>query len=83
MKRDFSAAGRGASSSSAAAAGAAAAEEEEAAAVAGAAKEISGMLRRDCEVRRGGVSEGGKGGGRSRRIDMRHFVGNFDVLPLS
>jgi len=83
VKRDFSAAGRGASSSSAAAAGAAAAEEEEAAAVAGAAKEISGMLRRDCEVRRGGVSEGGKGGGRSRRIDMRHFVGNFDVLPLS
>jgi hypothetical protein len=59
VKRDFSAAGGGASSSSAAA-GAAAEGEEEAAAVAGAAKEMSGMLRRDCEVRRGGVSEGGQ-----------------------
>jgi hypothetical protein len=45
VKRDFSAAGGGASSSSAAAAGAAAAEDE---AAAGAAKEMSGMLRRDC-----------------------------------
>jgi hypothetical protein len=65
VKRDFSAAGGGASSSSAAAAGAAA--EEEAAAPAGAAKEISGMLRRDCEERRGGVSEGEKEGGQKQK----------------
>ena len=66
VKRDFSAAGGGASSSSAAAAGAAA-EEEEAAAPAGAAKEISGILRRDCEERRGGVSEGEKEGGQKQK----------------
>lgn len=70
MKRDFSAAGGGASSSSAAAAGAAAEEE---AAAAGAAKEMSGMLRRDCEVRRGGLVKVGRGGGRSRRINMRYL----------
>jgi hypothetical protein len=57
VKRDFSAAGGGASSSSAAAAGAAA---EEAAAAAGAAKEMSGMLRRDCEVRRGELVKVGR-----------------------
>jgi hypothetical protein len=56
VKRDFSAAGGGASSSSAAEAAGGA--DEEAAAVAGAAKEMSGMLRRDCEVRRGLVKMG-------------------------
>jgi hypothetical protein len=80
VKRDFSAAGGGASSSSAVEAAGAAAEEE--AAPAGAAKEMSGMLRRDCEVRRGGLVKV-EGGGRGRRVDMKRFAGNFDILPLS
>lgn len=50
MKSVFSAAGGGASSSSTAAAVGAAAAEDEAAA--GAAKEMSGILRRDCVWRR-------------------------------
>jgi hypothetical protein len=70
VKRDFSAAGGGASSSSAAAAGAAA-EEEAAAAVAGAAKEMSGMLRRDCEGRGGGLVKAGKEEAEAERIDRR------------
>src|ERR1700733_12401679 len=67
VKRDFSAAGGGASAS--AAAEAAGAAEEEAAA-AGAAKEMSGMLRRDCEVRKGGLVKVEEGGG-GRRVDMK------------
>ena len=64
VKRDFSAAGGGASSSSTAAAAGVAAPDE---AAAGAAKEISGMLRRDCGMRKAVLVEvGGRWGRRAR-----------------
>ena len=66
VKRDFSAAGGGASSSSTAAAGAAAPEE----AAAGAAKEMSGMLRRDCGVRKTVLVEVGRRWDRKARFGM-------------